>query len=125
MHSSTPHSSTPHLRSSLHCTSTPRFSPAELKDNGYSATELREGTFTARDLKPLGYSAGELRVAGFDATEMRAVGYTLAEMKEGACTATEVGSLSVGFETNAVPAQCCPHTTAGSHAPELSSSVKA
>jgi uncharacterized protein YjbI with pentapeptide repeats len=77
-----------------------RFSAADLKIGGFTATELKAARFSAADLKIVGFtatelkaatfSAADLKIGGFTATELKAATFTVADLKTGGFSAAEL-----------------------------------
>ncbi len=77
------------------------FSPAELKEGGYSAQALRGAGVAIAQLLSVGYaaivlrreagaSAAELKAAGLSASSLRTAGYSAADLKNACCTAADM-----------------------------------
>ena len=84
-----------HHRDARACFNPPPPWCAQLGENGFSATELREGTFPLAELRRL-FSANELRLAGFVAREMRDERFTIAELRAGAYSAEDLRGAGYG-----------------------------
>lgn len=54
----------------------------DLKDFGYTGTEMTEANYSLTELKEVGYPASSMKEAGYNITSLKNVGYTATEMKE-------------------------------------------
>jgi ribosomal protein L13E len=66
------------------------FPRTQLKDAGFTATEMKLGKFKMRELKAAGFTVTEMKDAGFKNNHLRKVGYTALEMKDAGFTAKQL-----------------------------------